>query len=53
VVPRAGMDGCGESRFDSRTAQPVTSRYTDYYEKIKNVTSHTKFSGTDYLLNSF
>ena len=33
VGPRAGLDGCGKSRpppgFDSRTAQPVASRYTD------------------------
>jgi len=31
--PRAGMDGCGKSRpppvFDSRTVEPVASRYTD------------------------
>jgi hypothetical protein len=47
VGPRAGLDGCGKSRpppgFDSRTAQPVASRYTDYYEKSKNVTSHNFF----------
>ena len=33
VGPRAGLDGCGKTRpqpgFDSRTAQPVGSRYTD------------------------
>jgi hypothetical protein len=33
VGPRAGQDGCGKSRpapgFDSRTVQPVASRYTD------------------------
>ena len=31
--PRAGLDWCGKSRpppaFDSRTVQPVASRYTD------------------------
>jgi hypothetical protein len=53
VGPRAGLDGCGKSRFDSRTAQPVASRFTDYYEKSKNVSPHTKFSGIDCLLNSF
>ena len=34
VGPRAGLHGCGKSRpppgFDSRTAQPVASRYTDW-----------------------
>ena len=33
VGPRAGLDGCGKSRlppgFDTRTVQPVASRYTD------------------------
>ena len=33
VGPRAGLDRCGKSRppprFDSRTVQPVASRYTD------------------------
>ena len=33
VGPRAGLDGCEKSRlppgFDSRTVQPVASRYTD------------------------
>ena len=33
VGPRAGLDGCGESRpapgFDPQTIQPVASRYTD------------------------
>jgi hypothetical protein len=33
VSPRAGLDGCGKSRFplgfDPRTFQPVASRYTD------------------------
>ena len=33
VGPKAGLDGCGKSRltkgFDSRTAKPVESRYTD------------------------
>jgi hypothetical protein len=32
--PRAGLDGCGKSRpppgFDTRTVQPVASRYTNY-----------------------
>ena len=32
--PRAGLDRCGKSRsppgFDSRTVQPVVSRYADY-----------------------
>ena len=34
VGPTAGVDKCGKSRpsprFDSRTVQPVASRYTDY-----------------------
>ena len=34
VGPRAGLDGCGKSRFrlvfDPRTVQPVVSRYTDW-----------------------
>ena len=34
VGPRAGLDGCGKFRpppgFDSRTVQPLASRYTDY-----------------------
>jgi hypothetical protein len=34
VDPRAGLDRCGKSRpppgFDSRTVQPVASRYTDH-----------------------
>ena len=34
VSPRDGLNGCGKYRpplgFDSRTAQPVASRYTDY-----------------------
>ena len=34
VGPRAGLDRCGNSHpppgFDSRTFQPVASRYTDY-----------------------
>jgi len=33
VGPRAGLDGCGNSRpppgFDRQTFQPVASRYTD------------------------
>jgi hypothetical protein len=33
VGPRAGLDGCEKSRlprgFDSRTVQPVASRYTN------------------------
>ena len=33
VGPRAGLERCGKSRpppgFDSRTVQPVASRYTD------------------------
>jgi len=33
VSPRAGLEGCEKSRpstgFDSRTVQPVASRYTD------------------------
>jgi len=50
VGPRAGLDGCGKSRFESRTTQPIARRYTEYYEKSKNLASHTKFSGIDYLL---
>jgi hypothetical protein len=36
MVPRAGLDGCGKSRpppppaFDSRTVQPLASRYIDW-----------------------
>ena len=34
VGPRAGLDGCGKSRpppgFNSRTVQPVASRYADW-----------------------
>jgi len=33
VGPRAGLDGCGNSRpppeFDPRTVQPVATRYSD------------------------
>ena len=33
VGPRAGLDGCGDSRptpgFDPQTVQPVASRYND------------------------
>ena len=33
VGPRAGLDGCGQSRpppgFDPRTVHPLASRYTD------------------------
>jgi len=28
--PRAGLDGCGNPEFDSRTVQPVVSCYTNY-----------------------
>ena len=28
--PRAGLDGCGNPEFDSRTVQPVGSCYTNY-----------------------
>jgi hypothetical protein len=53
VGPRAGLDGCEKSRFDPRTAQPIPILYTEHYEKIKNLASHTKFAGIDYLLNTF
>jgi hypothetical protein len=37
VGPRAGMAGCGKSRlpgFDSRTVQPVASRYIYIYRCV-------------------
>ena len=37
---RAGLDWCGKSRppprFDSRTVQPIGSRYTDYATRPTN-----------------
>jgi hypothetical protein len=50
VGPRAGLDRCGKSRpppgFDSRTVQPVASRYTDCATRPTTQRALEDYSGT-------
>ena len=53
VGPRAGLDRCGKSRltprFDPRTVQPVTSRYTDSATRPTGGTKDSRKRWKDHL----